>query len=131
MTLDEERQYIETRFSTNWGALTPVGYENFPFRLSPTNTEFVELFVIHNTEENISIGDSPNYRRYGIININVYVRKQTGAKRIRTLCDTASAIFRNTEFNSITCLTAQIEQVGDSDIWYKYNISISFYTTNS
>jgi len=131
MTTDQEREYIETRFQTQWASLTPIGFENFPFRVADSDTEWVELFVIHNNEQNVSIGDSVNYRRHGIININIFVKKLSGSKRIRVLQDTAAAIFRNTEFDSITCRSAQFEQLGDSDVWYKYNVSINFFTTNS
>lgn len=130
MTLDEEREYIESRFQDNWAGATPISWENFPFRPASSDTEWVEFQVLHGTEQNISIETTPKYRRSGFININVYVLKDTGASRIRTLVANAAAIFRNADFNGVQCYAAEITSLGDSDRWYKYNISIQYYTDN-
>jgi len=137
MTPNAERQAIESRFQTAWAlaypapSAIPVAYENFPFRPTATQIEWAELFVIHNNEQNISMGGAATgYRRHGIIQVNIYVKKNSGAKRFRDLLESAAVIFRNTEFSSITCRAAEINQLGDSDIWYKASVSISFFTTN-
>lgn len=125
MGWETEIEYIESRFTTNWGVTTPIRYGNDP-RPAPTTGEWVSLHVIPIDATRSTLGIR-NHRYNGIININIFVAKGTGTNRCRALADTASAIFRDIEFNNIVCRSPNITVVGDNDGFYQINVSVPYW----
>ncbi|MCP4149811.1 MAG: hypothetical protein GY757_18850 [bacterium] len=122
----DERAAIEARFSTGWGVTTPIAWDNVDYIPTPATT-FVSIHILAGKELAVSVGASIRTRNSGLININIFVPKNTGTNAALALADTAAAIFRHQSFSpSISCRGAEVKRIGQVNEWFQYNASISF-----
>jgi len=124
MSFSTERQYIESRFSDNWGSTTPIKWNNIEFKYTP-NQAFVELEIV--SANIVKIDVLTSYRYTGLITIIINVPINTGTKVARTYADTAATIFRDKTFDGIVCDSASINTLGGRNEWYKILVTIPFY----
>jgi len=126
MTFEAETIAIESRFYNNWGAATPVKYDNVDFT-PPAGGAFVELQVHNGDALAVSTGADITYRSPGIISINIYLPLNTGSNTGKEYADTIAAIFRGQQFSGISCQAASITRLGELDGKFVYNVSIPFF----
>lgn len=134
MSLATIKEDIETRFVANWSGTTldKVRFENVQFT-PPENLEWVSLDTIFANSTNAAIHSGLDTRVNGFIVIDCYGPPDDGSRGVLNLIDSASAIFENTQFNSIQCLAARPRHIGimntqgSDSTWYIYRVSIPFY----
>jgi hypothetical protein len=118
---------IETRFRDNWiDQNVALRFEN-EARKKPAD-EFIRL-VIRNfraAEVGFAAGKIL-YRRPGVIYAQCFVQGRKGTQRGRVLADAVLDIFEGQSFSSITCNTAEVEELGDDkEGFWQVNAKVFF-----
>ena len=119
-TWQDIRQAIEERFSTNY-TTTDISWDNVPYTPDPA-TAFVRLLINEVDVYQASMANTPCHRFIGLIHAMVMVPTGTGTNTARGYADTIADIFRNANFDDITCRSPKIVRVGD--IGEHFQISI-------
>lgn len=126
MSFDAERQSIEDRFGSNWSA-TAVRYENVKFS-TKEHDEFVSLVYIPDDKKEKSLGTDPvQFRSYGEIVVQIFVKPNSGAARALQLADLVADIWRAAKFDGITVMAPRVVKVGVNDGWYQVNVISPYY----
>jgi len=126
MSFATARRDIELRLRDNW-ATTTIAYDNVAFETPAGDTAWVAVRVFEDTSARITIGNPGVHRQSGLIAIYIYVPQNTGTQVARGYADDIAAIFRDKQFNGITCREASVTNVGDFEQWYQVNVTIPFY----
>lgn len=85
---------VESKFSTDWGATTPIRFENIPF--TPPVTSWVAISVKEGDSQKISLGPGLQCRRtLGIIFVEIFTALDIGSATARGYADTIKGIFRD------------------------------------
>ena len=124
MTAKADSIAIESRFATGF-TVCLVKYSNVKF-VPANRIAWAEIHVIIADSMNAEIG-AGRHRNIGIISVNIYEPINTGTAAGKEKADIAVAIFRDQQFNGITCRSPKIVQVGEVDEWYVINMSVPFY----
>ena len=119
------RQSIETRLADNWTA-TDISWDNIPYTPLP-ETPFIRLLINEVDAQQISMANIPCHRIIGIIHILVMVPIGTGTNTARGYVDSLADIFRNANFDGITCRSPKIVRVGDVGEYYQYSVLVNFW----
>ena len=131
MSLATARRDIESRIAANW-ATTPVVFDNAPYSPQAGQT-WVRVQIFEEDVQRINIGNPGYHRVTGLIIMSIYVPIETGTQTARTYADTLAALFRDVQFNGITCREAvpatigEITAKGSETGWFQYDISVRFY----
>jgi len=125
MSFETVRRDITTRFATNW-ATTGIAWQNQKFT-PPDGTAWVRFSVLEGDTGRINIGNPGHHRHVGMITVQIFVPHGTGTKTAREYAATIATIFRDQQFNGITCREASLAQVGEVENWYQMNLTIPFY----
>jgi len=125
MSFSTARRDIEQRLTDNW-ATTVIAYDNVDFD-PPPNQYWVRLRIFEDTANRINIGTPGVHRIAGSIIVELFGPLNQGTQTIRSYADTISEIFRDQQFNGITCREAIPTNVGETGGWYKYDVSIPFF----
>ncbi|MDJ0952477.1 MAG: phage tail terminator-like protein [Acidimicrobiia bacterium] len=126
MSFDAERQVIETRFEANWSA-TPVRYPNVKFS-TKDQTEFVAIQHIPDDKMEKSLGTDPvQYRSYGDIVVQIFVKPNSGAARALQLADLVADVWRSAKFSGITVMAPRVAIVGVIEGWYQVDVISPYY----
>lgn len=126
---EEERQAIEGRFATAWGATTPVKYENAPFK--DTKAAHVALFIRRGEGLQASLGEVPLRRWPGVILVQVFIPSGSGTQQALEYASSIGAIFDRAEFSSgtsgrIRCRIPSVETVGERAGWFQVNVTVPY-----
>lgn len=124
MTYKAENIAIESRMAANF-TVCHVKYANVNYDPSP-ETPWAEINVIVADSINAEIGTGL-HRNVGIISVNIYVPRNTGTADARNKADLAASIFRDAQFNGITCRSPKVVDVGEIEEWYVINMSVPYY----
>lgn len=119
---------LNAYFSSQWGATTPIAYDNVAFN-ADLNPEFVAFSISFGAQNQASIG-APNhniYRQRGIVSVRIFTPLDRGAKRGMQLADQVSALFRTKNISGITFKSPSTTVVGQFDGVFQVNVAISFY----
>lgn len=125
MSFATARRDIEKRLDSNW-ALTQIAYDNVPFT-PPKDQSWVSLRIFEDDVRRVNIGNPGVHRVSGTISISLYAPENTGTKEIRENADLLADIFRDKQFNGITCREASLSTGILKDGWYMMILSIPFY----
>lgn len=125
MSFKNETLYIEQRFASGFTACT-VKYSNVDY-LPAAGIAWCELHVLASDSIRASIGDTALHRSTGVISINFYEPRNTGTAAGKHKADLAAAVFRDAQFNSITCRSPVITEVGEVNEWYVINMTVPYY----
>ena len=129
MSFSTARRDIENRLSDNW-ATTPIAWENVPF-VPPNDEAWISLSIFEDDVRRITIGNPGTHRVMGIITISINIPESTGTKLARDHADSLAPIFRDKQFNGITCREAKLGNGGTKDGWYTMVLSVPFYWDGS
>lgn len=125
MSFDTVRRDIEKRVVDNW-ATTRVAFDNVEF--TPKDGEdWIRVQIFDGTANRINIGRVGVHRHPGLLTLQLFVPGKTGTKVLRGYGDTLSTLFRDVQFNGITCRTPSFSYVGESDGWAQANITVPYY----
>lgn len=126
MSFENERNFIETRFKTEWanGSNLAVDYENTPFD-TPVATSWVRLNILNGSSEYRSMGCKKNH--LGVIIVQIFTPSGTGAGQARDYADEVATIFDSQTFDGVVCNVASIKSIGIDGAFYQMNVSIPFW----
>lgn len=119
------RQYVESRFQSNW-TLTPICFENNDYTPSPT-TPYISLEIEPETTRQIGTTDKNIFRSYGLIIFKIYTPLNTGTYQTRVYIDEIAKLFAGKQFNNITTRSIDTEKIGKIDQWYVVVALIEYY----
>lgn len=91
---------VETIFSTQWALVQSppaVKYRNVSFT-QPDNGEWVTLTIQPGSGTQASIGDQPIERQFGILNFQIFTKKDIGDRRAKKIADMIAGVFRYKTF---------------------------------
>lgn len=124
MTFKAANIAIESRFTSGFTAC-PVKYANVDYR-PVAGVAWAELHVVVADSINAEIG-SGLHREVGIISVNIYDKRGFGTANAREKADLAAAVFRDAQFDGITCRSPKVVAVGEVEEWYVVNMSVPYY----
>ena len=125
MSFATTRRDIEGRLNSNW-ATTRIAFENVEFATPRTDEAWVRLNIFEENSERVSIGNPGCHRTSGLIVVSVFTPKNTGTQVARDYADTIAEIFRDQQFNGITCYETEPRNRGDFQSWYQYDLNVRF-----
>jgi len=126
MSYAAERQSIEQRFQQYWQTETPIAYQNVPFT-PPEQTAWVRVHVLPGASGRIEMSNNPRFRCRGIIDVTIFLPLDTAVGRGDELVDTVVPIFRASQFDGITCRSADVAHQGVRNGWYQINVTIPYF----
>jgi hypothetical protein len=129
MTWAAELQTLESEFATNWGATTPVQYENDAAFTPPSDQADYAMFQILQGQSEIvggQGGGNGKYRHRGVIQIDLYTSEGEGSAPALTLADTASAIFRGKRIGDVICRAPAISKPVSDGGYFRVTVSINY-----
>ncbi len=117
---------IQQRLVDNWASTEIDIDENVPF--NPTNeTEWIKLRIFDESTQRINIGMPGIHRNNGTIIVEIYTPLNRGTRTGRAYADSIADIFRDKQFNGITCRSASISVPGEKEGWWMTVVSVPFY----
>jgi len=125
MSLATARRDIEKRLADNWGT-TAIAYDNVDFS-PPQGAAWIRLALLDGDAFRVTIGNPGTHRQTGIILLMIFVPLSEGTHVVRQYADTLSALFRDVQFNGITCREASPVNVGAVEGWYQYHVNIPYF----
>ncbi|CAH2399230.1 hypothetical protein [Mesorhizobium ventifaucium] len=112
MASPEAFDVVVQQIADQWGGLTDVVFENDPYELPDTPTEFVYVEVFGDFFDQVSIGaelrDENLWREAGQIYLHVMTPNSTGSRRARVLAKQLVGMFRGQDIDSVTFRDASI-----------------------
>jgi len=117
---------IEQRLVDNWATTRIDINPNAPFKTSD-GEEFVKLRVYNESSSRKTIGATGVHRQNGTIIIQIYTNLAEGTRKGIGYGDTLAALFRDQQFNGITCREALVEDIGEFEGRWQTNLVIPFY----
>lgn len=126
MSFETTRRDIAARLEAGW-ITTRVSYPNQKFNEPTVNESWVKLRIFEDGTQRINIGKNGVHRQNGTIALEIYTPQDTGEKPMRDIADPLAVLFRDVQFNGITCRESQLAIVGDNRGWYQANLSIGFF----
>jgi hypothetical protein len=123
MSYLQEQIDIEDFFKLAWTE-NPAVYEN---GLSLEDPEWVRLTVLNGNAKQVTMGDDPAFRHYGLVVIQIFTKPNIGAGRAKQLADLIDVMFRNALISNLRFGVPQIMRGPSSPDWYQLNVSIAFY----
>lgn len=124
MSYAQERIDIESRLNTGW-ATTPIAWDNVPYVPTP-GTAWIRCTILPGNAEALEFGRSPEKEFSGIIDIGIFVPRETGSAIARGYADTLSALFDLVEFGTIDCSEASVQNRGIEEDWYMLSLTIPY-----
>ena len=124
MTYAQERADVEARLNTNW-TTTSIAWDNVAFIPTP-GTAWIRCTILSGDADPLSFGQDTDIEYSGLIDIGIFVPKDTGNATARGYADTLAAIFDMTEFGTVVCGPASVQNLGEDNGWYHLSISVSF-----
>lgn len=130
MSFADERRAIEQRLQSNWGATTPIKYDNVAFT-QPANSPWIALTIVNGDPRPASI--STQFKRYpGIIQIDIYTPENSGTNTARAHADTLAGYFDHAQFSAgssgtITCRVSGIRTLPKEGGFYRLALRVEYY----
>ena len=121
---EEEVNKITSFIALNYSA-TPVALDNDEIELAALN-EWVRFSVQPYEAKNMGIG-AEEYRYWGILYFQIFVRPNTGTGRTREIVDIFTAMFRDVNIGGITFKVPDFKLVGVNDGWHQSTMSVKYY----
>ena len=123
MSFENERIAIENHFEEFWNE-TPIAWENVAFD-TPNNSAWVRLTILNGSSNYRTITGLK--RHLGIIDVQIFTKKDTGSSVGREYADTIGTIFEGKKFSDVVCDIASINTIGADSIWHQINVSIPYW----
>lgn len=124
MSYSQERADIEARLNTNW-TTTPIAWDNVPYIPTP-GTAWIRCTILPGNAEGLSFGRDTSIEYAGIIDIGIFVPKDSGSNIARTYADAIAAIFNMQAFGTVDCDEARVQNLGIDEDWYMISVSTPF-----
>lgn len=118
---------IEARIVANWATTVIDINDNADFTPPGHDTPYVKLRIMNEDTQRKNIGNPGLHRTPGMIAVYVFTPLNTGTRLGQEYAETIGAIFRDLQFNGITCREASVKDVGEYEGRWQTNVLIPFY----
>jgi hypothetical protein len=125
MSFNTARRDIEKRLEANW-ATTPIAWENVAFS-PPKEGDWIHLTIFEERVDRKTVNQPATHRVFGNISIDINTPINVGTATARTHGANIATIFRDQQFNGITCREATLSNGGDVQGTFRMTLSIPFY----
>lgn len=128
MTYTDQRNAIQSRFSTQWKVAypdIPIVFDNL--RADKAANGYVALHILNGDAALRSMGMQRLFRYPGIVSVDIFIPAEAGLKTIDQYADTIDGIFRAQSFNGITCRAAMRRDLGKDENYWRVNLSFPFF----
>lgn len=129
MSYLQEKLDIEAYFQANWND-TPITFENGE---SLDDDTWVRLSVVNGPARQVSMGDNPDFRYYGMVYVQIYTKKDVGSAGALALVDKVDNLFKNLVLTNLRFKVPQVrrqpisQQTSQRPEWLQINVSTEFY----
>jgi len=123
MLFDQCRVDVETEIQANWNE-THVVYENEELKYAD---EYIRPAIIYGESNQVTLGPSGTHRRLGVLVIQIFVKENTGTRRIKFLADTLTPLFKSVKLGIIQFESPTLIRVGQNNGYYQENFQVPFY----
>ena len=124
MSFVQERQDIETELNTNW-TTTSIAWDNEPF-IPTSGTAWIRCTILPGDAASLSFGRDTALEYAGIIDVGIFIPKETGNNTMRSYADTLAAIFNMKKIGTVDCNEAFVQNLGEDNGWYHWSVTIPF-----
>lgn len=132
MSFDQARAAAFDAFKTEFGTAYPavkIYFENQPFK-QPVGEDWVSIAFIPNVSQRANIGTTKNFHHYGVLNVNVYVRENTGTALMHAMADKVFTILCDRDWSladgKLTTYGAERRTRGLMNGFYIHNVQCEF-----
>lgn len=128
MTYNDQRNAIQSKFSTEWKAAfpsIPIVFDNLRADKAPDG--YVALHILNGDAALRAMGLQRLIRYPGVISVDIFVPAEKGMKTLDQYADTIDGIFRAQSFGGITCRAAQRRDLGRDENYWRVNLSFPFF----
>ena len=124
MSYKQERVDIESRLATGWNT-TSIAWDNGLFIPTP-GIAWIRCTILTGDSEALEFGRTPLQSHFGIIDIGIFVPRETGTAVARGYIDTLFALFNMVAFGSVDCDEGAVQNMGTEEDWHHFAITIPF-----
>jgi hypothetical protein len=127
MDINQAKLAIRDKFDTEWGAATPVDYDNDDFD-EPQGTPWARMVVRTQPSNQDSLGKVGNrkYLRKGIVFVQIFVPVKTGTYDADVLADRVRTIFEGTRLSGIWFYETDVSEQGEDGKYFTYLVQSLF-----
>lgn len=122
MSLESDRQIIESRLNTNW-VTTDIAWDSVDYTPT-TGTAWIACSLNPGEEQRFTMG---SVRQIGILSIQIFTPISIGANLAYNYADTLAGIFRNALDTGVQFKTPTIVKVGKTESWFQVNVNIPYW----
>jgi len=127
MSFSTVQRDIEARLVANW-ATTPIDINvNVNFTPPDYLTDWVKLRVFNERTDRVNVGMPGYHRTRGTIIVQIFTDLNSGTRKALSYGDLIADIFRDKQFNGITCREAHIEEIGAYEGRWQTNVVVPFF----
>ncbi len=131
-TIEEAREAIYSRFSTQWGTTTPFTFENEVFNGDAQTVPWTRLSVLNTSagQETLGPAGGRRFKRSGSVFQQVFTKAEDkssgGLKAGDDLAKTGLDIFEATSFSGLDFHDGVIKESGPDGKWYMHLVETLF-----
>jgi hypothetical protein len=107
---------------------TDIEYQNIQYDLDRTKS-FIRVNIFRGDAPQKTMGGPTGntFRQLGVIVIQIFVPSDNGTKDANDIASELCTIFRNKQFDGVTCYSPGINDIGDVEGWYQINVNCDFH----
>ena len=126
-TLNEAREAVYSRFTTEWGSSSAFTFENESFD-EPADSPWVRVSVrsLSRSQETMGRVGNRKFRPTALVFVQVYTRTNTGVEQGDTLAVQAKDIFEAISFSGLDFNNGLVRETGPDGKWYQHVAEIKF-----
>lgn len=123
------RQIIESRMAT-WSD-APIAWDGTPaspavIAAQEAKEPWVRLTINHGQSSTSALGSSPEVRRTGLIQLQVFTAENRGSRPATLLADSLAEHLQYYTAAELETLAASAQRIGPSGGWFQYNVTLPF-----
>jgi len=120
-------QQVEDAVSTVFAAAIPgipIAWDNVEFDLDGV-PEWVRFTMAFNGGTNPEL-EGKQFRRFGVLTVQIFVPAATGKRRARAIAETVLATFEGQAIGEARFRNVGLVDIGVDDRWYQSNVTAQF-----
>lgn len=129
MTFNEIREEIE-KLLAFWPGC-PVAFDGLPVpplvQAAQQNKEpWVRLTIQPGATVSRCKGSTPEVRRTGLIQVQVFTKPDAGSREAYTICDELTPLLQHKIIDKLETLALSVSRTGEQDGYYQLNASVPY-----
>ena len=127
------REKLVTRMHTLWAHTdVPVFYDNVNFPdPAMMSGPYIEFSILFDGASQANISHDPFIRRYGTLEVCVYVKAQSGTKQLLSYLDELSNLFGLKDLGGVHTREPRVGWEREHAGWYSTDLRVSFYADSN